>query len=384
MKTIVGLFDNFGDAQQVVTELERAGFSHDRVSIVANQNATGYSEAVADDPSAGERVAHGVGDAAKGAVKGGVIGGLTGLAASIALAMVPGVGPVLAAGPLAATLGGATLGATAGGLIGGLTGLGVPESEAHHYSEGVRRGGTLVTVQADDMMADQAVAILNRYNPVDIEQRGNYHQSTGFTGYSADAQPFTSEDISRDRETYATYSRPAMNAAAATTASNTTHTPSTAVNASATRDVAVGEHVSVPIVEEQIQVGKREVQGGTARIHTHVTERPVEETVTLHEEHVTVQRNPVNRVATDADLSGALQDRTIEVTERSEEAVVAKQARVVEEVVIGKEASERTETIRDTVRRTDVDVEELNADDVSTTTTASTTTTSGTTGRSNY
>jgi len=206
MKTIVGMFDNFGDAQQAVNELERAGFGHDHVSIVANQNATGYSEAVADDPGVGDRVAHGVGDAVKGAVKGGVIGGLTGLAASIALAMIPGVGPVLAAGPLAATLGGATLGATAGGIIGGLTGLGVPENEAHYYSEGLRRGGTLVTVTAEDSMAEQAAQIINRYNPVDIERRGDYYRSTGFTNYNTDAQPFSHDEIARDRESWSAYS----------------------------------------------------------------------------------------------------------------------------------------------------------------------------------
>ena len=95
------------------------------------------------------------------------------------------------------------------------------------------------------------------------------------------------------------------------------------------------------------------MQGGGARVHTYVTERPVEETVSLHEEHVTVDRRPVDRAATEGDM--AFKEGTINVTETSEVPVVAKEARVVEEVVVGKTATDRTETVRDTVRRTDVD-----------------------------
>lgn len=204
-RTVVGLFDSFSDAQAAVNELESMGVSQANISMVAHENATGYREAAAHDPSVGERVAHGVGDAVKGAVKGGVIGGLTGLAASLALAMIPGVGPVLAAGPIAATLGGAGLGATAGGVIGGLTGLGVPEDHAGYYYEGVRRGGTLVTATVEDAHADHARDIFNRHNVVDIDERGSYYRTSGYSGYSADATPYSTDDISRDRTAYGTY-----------------------------------------------------------------------------------------------------------------------------------------------------------------------------------
>jgi hypothetical protein len=89
-----------------------------------------------------------------------------------------------------------------------------------------------------------------------------------------------------------------------------------------------------------------------------VTQTPVEENVTLREEHVNVERRPVNRPVSDADLAN-LQDRSIEVREMAEEPVVAKQARVVEEVIVNKEATQREETVRDTVRRTDVEVESI-------------------------
>lgn len=129
-----------------------------------------------------------------------------------------------------------------------------------------------------------------------------------------------------------------------------------------TIDVAPGaQHqgeIVLPIVEETLHVGKREVQRGGVRVFSHVTERPVEETVRLREEHVTVQRNPVDRALDPQDRT-AFKEGTFEVRQRAEVAVVAKEARIVEEVVIGKQVNERTETIRDTVKRTEVQVEQL-------------------------
>ena len=118
--------------------------------------------------------------------------------------------------------------------------------------------------------------------------------------------------------------------------------------------------VVVPIIEEELQVGKRQVQSGGARIHTDVIETPVEQSVNLREEHVTVDRHAVDRPVTAGDT--AFKDQNYEITETSEVPVVAKTARVVEEVVIGKTATDRTETVSDTVRRTDVEVEELDGD----------------------
>jgi uncharacterized protein (TIGR02271 family) len=112
---------------------------------------------------------------------------------------------------------------------------------------------------------------------------------------------------------------------------------------------------AIPVVEEELRVGKREVERGGVRVESRVTETPVEEQVHLREERVHVERRPVDRPAGEAEF----REGTLEVSERAEEAVVAKEARVVEEVVVGKEVAERTETIRDTVRRTDVEVEEV-------------------------
>lgn len=119
----------------------------------------------------------------------------------------------------------------------------------------------------------------------------------------------------------------------------------------------------LPVIEEELQVGKREVQTGGVRVTNRVTETPVAEQVSLREEHVNVERRPVNRPVSDADAI-AFREGTIEVSEKAEQAVVGKQARVVEEVVIDKQATERTQTVRDTVKRTDVEVEDLTRQDV--------------------
>jgi hypothetical protein len=112
---------------------------------------------------------------------------------------IPGIGPILAAGPIAAALAGGGAGAVAGGLIGGLTDLGVSETHAEYYAEAVRRGGALVTVRADDSRADEAERIIRRHGAYDIEDRVLQWKSQGWAGYNPNAQPFTFEEIERDR-----------------------------------------------------------------------------------------------------------------------------------------------------------------------------------------
>jgi uncharacterized protein (TIGR02271 family) len=126
-----------------------------------------------------------------------------------------------------------------------------------------------------------------------------------------------------------------------------------------TRQLKEGQ-TAIPVVEDEVAIGKREVERGGVRVRTEVQERPVEEQVRLREEHVTVDRRPVDRPASQADINRAQQGGTFEVREKSEEAVVQKNPRVVEEVVVGKEATQRTETVRETARKTDVHVEQTN------------------------
>ena len=118
--------------------------------------------------------------------------------------------------------------------------------------------------------------------------------------------------------------------------------------------------VTVPIVEERLAVGKRTVESGAARVRTSITETPVEENVNLREEHIHVDRHAVDRPV--GDLGDVFKEGEITITEHGEVPVISKEARVVEEVTIGKEATERVETVRDTVKRTEVDVDEIDGD----------------------
>ncbi len=122
------------------------------------------------------------------------------------------------------------------------------------------------------------------------------------------------------------------------------------------------ESTKIPVIEENLQVGKREVFTGGVRLRSRIVERPVEESLRLREENVTIERTPVNRPATSADLAN-FQGTQIEMTESAEVPVVSKEARVVEEVSLGKEVQERTETISGTVRKTEVDVENIGTTD---------------------
>jgi len=181
------------------------------------------------------------------------------------------------------------------------------EDVHHHYAAGVNRGGALVAVNCPDDEASEVAAILKQHGAQDIE-----------------------------------------------TAASATQVP--AYDATST-SAATGE-TTIPIVEEELVVGKREVDRGGVRVYSHVVEKPVSADVTLRDEKVLVERRPVNRTATAADFQMG-QGSVLEVSAMGEEAVVGKTARVVEEVLVGKSSSERTEVVHDSVRKTEVEVEQI-------------------------
>lgn len=209
---------------------------------------------------------------------------------------------------------------SSGGGIGGFFRrlFGADDEYAGHYDEAIRRGAAIVSVATDD--EDRVSDILDRNGAIDVEDRaGSWRQQ----GYDSSASSYARQEAVRER--------------------------------SGTSDQ------SIPVVREELHVGKRDVQRGGVRVFNRVVEQPVEEQVQLREEHVRVDRRPTDRPATEADFRS--QGKVIEMTEMAEEPVVGKSARVVEEVVVGKETTQRTETIRDTVRHTDVNVEKVGTDD---------------------
>jgi len=459
--TISRLYDDYATASEVVRELQKAGFRRDDISLIANNAENWYSSS----PSGGEpsgrvdRDRDGTDYRAEGAGAGAAVGagvlGTAGLLAGLGIIAIPGVGPVVAAGWLASTLAGAAAGAATGGLIGALTQAGVSEEDAHLYAEGVRRGGTLVSVRVPEADRARAEAILDR-STVNLRDRGKAYRQSGWSRFDPKGAPYTAEQVRSERQRYSPPGTTPAGATCTVTALFESRGPAAAAvqrlhasgipnadvrmvegrsGATSTqnstgfwdslKDLFIpdedrstyaeglrrggflvtartiaplygkaheilddegavdidqraaswrtegwmpgtstpssssgarrGEDV-IPVMEEQLKVGKRDISHGRVRVRSYVVESPVHEQVNLREDHVHVERRPVDRPATGSEQ--LFQERIIEAEERAEEAVVQKQARVKEEVVLKKEAEQHTETVADKVRRTEVKVED--------------------------
>ena len=197
-------------------------------------------------------------------------------------------------------------------------GAGLPgtDAESTTYNEALRRGGAVLLARVDDLQLHTAVESLEANGAVDLDQREQDWQASGWAGgHAAAALAPTPGGVVADRAEDA-----------------------------------------IRVVEERLVIGKRDVSRGTVRVRVHVVETPVEIPVTLRDETLTVERHPVNRPVTPADAA-AFQSKTIEAVEVDEEPVVTKEVFVTEEIEIRKELVERVDTVRDTVRRTEVDIE---------------------------
>lgn len=188
--------------------------------------------------------------------------------------------------------------------------------EAQTYSEVASRSSVVTVHTTSKEESETAARVLDRFGAIDVNERARQNRATGTTG--------------------------------------TQHT-----NRTTDRTTESG---SIPVIEEKMEVGKREVETGKVQLRSRIIERPVEETLRLREEHVNVERNPVDRPATDADLRNFKEGET-EITEHAEKPVVNKEARVVEEINLNKETKDRESTVRDSVRKTDVDVKKTTKDE---------------------
>jgi hypothetical protein len=194
MRTVSRLFDDYAEAKQAVTALEASGIASGDISIVASNADNRYDR---DNDGVDDR-AEGAGT---GAGLGATAGGVTGLLTGLGILAIPGVGPVVAAGWLATTALGALAGGTVGGVIGALTQAGIDEDDAHVYAEGVRRGGTLVTVRADESVVSAAQAILDRQG-VNAADRGRVYRESGWSRFDDASDPYTAEQVREEQARY--------------------------------------------------------------------------------------------------------------------------------------------------------------------------------------
>jgi uncharacterized protein (TIGR02271 family) len=216
----------------------------------------------------------------------------------------------------------------------------MPDEDRYTYAEGLRRGGYLLSVNVTDTQYDQALDILDDEGTINIDEREQSWRKEGWSSW--------------DQNTAAQYrTRPGMSGSMSGQ-TDYERSQATARQTGQQRTTGTGGEEAIPIVEEQLRVGKREVGGGRVRLRSYVVEQPVQEQVTLRDERVSVERRPVDRPLTGTE--DAFRERTIEANERREEAVIDKQARVKEELVVRKDAQQRTETVSDKVRRTEVEI----------------------------
>ena len=188
MKTIARVYDTYGQARQVVADLEDAGIAASDINLIANKYVCDETARV-DEPSA----------AGPAAGVGAALGGTAGLLAGLGIIAIPGLGPVVAAGALAATAVGAVAGAATGGVVGALVSAGVPESEAHVYCEAVRRGGTMVSVRVADDQVSATQRIMDRHRPIDPVERRTIYTGEGWKRFDPKAPPYRPSQAEIDR-----------------------------------------------------------------------------------------------------------------------------------------------------------------------------------------
>lgn len=302
--TIIGVYDSYDQAQRALNDLIAAGFSRSDVQLNPHADGTGVARASSTNE--------------QGTTSGG-----------------SGIGHFFRS----------------------LFGMEDEEERTQRdlYAEAIRRGSCVLTVNAErDDQRDKAIDILNRYDPVDIDKRSEYWRREGWTGYEESAPMYSASEIQAERARYGAAGT------TDTTQSSTAKTKKPGKAKVAGSTAANEESARMPVIEEQLKVGKRVVQHGGVRVFRRITEQPVHEEIELRKEHVQVERKQVDKPANQADLA-AFKEGSLEMREMTEEPVVSKETRVVEEIEISKQVSHENAEIDDTVRRSDVEVEQLGA-----------------------
>jgi len=297
-RTVTAFFDRRADAEDAVRRLESAGVPRDSIRLVPG------NERDSDEPGNS---------------------------------------------PRASILGDASI-----GFWESLRDLFLPDEDRHTYAEGLRRGGFLLSVNATDAEYERVLDILDDEGTIDMDERADAWRAEGWS------DPGTSDVLSGSTANLTTGADQGSLQQSSSSGAGSAPSGIPAAASAGTqevRDAGRSERDQViPVAEERLTVGKRDVSHGRVRVRSYVVEAPVSEQVNLRQEHVEVERRPVDHAATSAE--DAFQERTIDMDERSEEAVVSKAARVKEELVVKKDVEQRTQAISDSVRSTEVEVED--------------------------
>lgn len=225
------------------------------------------------------------------------------------------------------------------GFFAALADFFMPEEDRYSYAEGLSRGGFLVVVNdLEQAHYERALDILDDEGSIDLNEREESWRTEGWSGYQTGAEGYGTTAGALDDDTFGT----------------TGTSGRTGLDNARAYDATDDE--TIPVVDERLVVGKRDVNLGRVRVRSYLREEPVSADVNLREERVTLERRPVDRPLTDADA--AFRDRTIEAEAHAEEAVIGKEARVTEEISLRKDSTEHRETISDTVRKTEVEIED--------------------------
>lgn len=312
MKTVVGMFNTTSEAQRTIEELTQLGFGPKDISVVTPLSAKDAIGAKLD----------------------------------LKPLDVSDLGRVAACGPLAESL----EKADPNGLTATLQYYGLSPKLAEHYALGVQHGETLETLTVEDNDADRVVAIMERHARMEreAETRAQPTRGVATAGTIAAAGIASNAGASRAEQREGTLTSAAPRATSGNGRISTKR---------AEHIFGVDEELRIPIVREELRVGKREVERGGVRVSVHVKETPVTEQIHLREEHVEIERHLVDR----APLPGEATFRGEELSfeEYAEEPVISKEARVVEEIVVHKRVTERDEIVNDKIRATEVSVDPL-------------------------
>lgn len=366
-RKIVGAFNTEQEATRAIEDLKQQGYSTDDISVIAKDRDD--VNAVTDETET--KAPEGL---ASGAATGGLLGGVTGLLAGLGALAIPGIGPIVAAGPIAATLTGAAVGAGAGGLVGGLIGLGIPEDEAREYDEYVEEGRILVMVEVEDDRSGSVYDTFRRNNTLNAHHYGNDGDYTG-TGAGIDTRAEIAEET--EPEDPNLYHGLGAGNGGATGAGRMNTTNVGEVDTNRMRDSLSSkskdntgymdnrgsmldeemteERRSMKLREEKLDVDKERVQSGEVKLRKEVIEETKSIDVPVTHEEVVIERHSVNDEHTDGDIGDS---ETVRIPVSEERVEVNKRPVVTGEVEVRKERVQDTEHIRDTVKKEQAHVDQ--------------------------